>query len=37
MKTDPDAAYDAVKDSKINAAEKEPLFKLIEQQQAKNQ
>jgi hypothetical protein len=37
VKTDLDAAYDTVKDSKIDAAEKEPLFKLIEQQQAKNQ
>ena len=33
VKDDPDAAYDAVKDSKIDAAEKEPLFKLIEKAQ----
>ncbi len=33
VKDDPDAAYDAVKDSKIDAAEKEPLFELIEQAQ----
>ncbi|MEM1223616.1 MAG: hypothetical protein AAGH40_12740 [Verrucomicrobiota bacterium] len=32
VKIDPDAAYEAVKDSKIEAAEKEPLFKMIEKQ-----
>ena len=33
VKDDPDAAYDAVSDSKMPAAEKEPLLKLIEQAQ----
>ncbi|CAA6694113.1 MULTISPECIES: hypothetical protein [unclassified Lentimonas] len=33
VKDDPDAAYDAVSDSRMPAAEKEPLLKLIEQAQ----
>jgi hypothetical protein len=33
VKDDPDAAYDAVKESKIDATEKEPLFRLIEKAQ----
>ncbi|MEM7790370.1 MAG: hypothetical protein AAF546_03120 [Verrucomicrobiota bacterium] len=32
VKIDPDAAYEAVKDSKIEAAEKDPLFNMIEKQ-----
>jgi hypothetical protein len=35
VKDDPDAAYDAVSDSKMAAADKEPLLKLIEQAQEK--
>ncbi len=35
VKTDPDAAYKAVKDAKIEAAEKEPLFKMIDDQKKK--
>lgn len=33
VKDDPDAAYDAVSGSKMDAADKEPLFKLIEKAQ----
>jgi hypothetical protein len=33
VKDDPDAAYDAVSDSKMAAADKEPLLKIIEQAQ----